>query len=192
MTNITRFISRTLHSQGRYLMDFSPNPTKDEKGEFFRVVFNSPILTDKIIDDLVASIVSVGAAYQKKMGQLKNQIACCYLQKLTLIFQYEVQIQSPDNFCNSNLAQTVGSDRDYFTFNFMARFYNQSERQKERGNVTFMQLCVFIYVFHSFSVTKVRITKPSGVQQGIMLDVATLRFSREGCTGPRLQHGGET
>lgn len=72
MTNITRFISRTLHSQGRYLMDFSPNPTKDEKGEFFRVVFNSPILTDKIIDDLVASIVSVGAAYQKKMGQLKN------------------------------------------------------------------------------------------------------------------------
>lgn len=65
MTPVTRFISRELHRQGRYLMDFSPNPKKDEKGEFFRVVFNSPILTDQVIDDLVKNIVSVGAGFKQ-------------------------------------------------------------------------------------------------------------------------------
>lgn len=60
-TPVTRFISRELHSQGKYLIDFSPNPdSNDQKGEFFRVVFNSPILTNEIIDDLINSIVTTG------------------------------------------------------------------------------------------------------------------------------------
>ncbi|CAH2352743.1 putative glutamate decarboxylase-like protein FG08083 [[Candida] railenensis] len=60
-TKVTRYISRKLHSQGKYLVDYSPNPTsQDGKGEFFRVVFNSPILTNKVIDDLVESIVAAG------------------------------------------------------------------------------------------------------------------------------------
>ncbi|KAK6202887.1 glutamate decarboxylase 2 [Scheffersomyces amazonensis] len=63
-TDITRFISRELHKLGKYLVDFSPNPSSvDNKGEFFRVVFNSPILTDKVIDDLVESIINVGEKY---------------------------------------------------------------------------------------------------------------------------------
>lgn len=64
-TDVTRFISRELHRRGRYLIDFSPNPDQDDNnGEFFRVVFNSPILTDKVIDDLVESIISVGKEYK--------------------------------------------------------------------------------------------------------------------------------
>lgn len=60
-TYVTRYVSRELHRAGKYLVDFSPNPGHDEQGEFFRVVFNSPILTDKVIDDLIASIVEVGS-----------------------------------------------------------------------------------------------------------------------------------
>ncbi|KAK6464645.1 glutamate decarboxylase 2 [Scheffersomyces coipomensis] len=68
-TDITRFISRELHKLGKYLVDFSPNPTakpkeNEERGEFFRVVFNSPILTDKIIDDLISSIIKVGKQFE--------------------------------------------------------------------------------------------------------------------------------
>lgn len=64
-TPITRYISRELHNQGKYLIDFSPNPTSnDNKGEFFRVVFNSPILTDVVIDDLIKSIVNVGKEFK--------------------------------------------------------------------------------------------------------------------------------
>ena len=65
-TEITRFISRELHKRGRYLVDFSPNPTdKNNEGEFFRVVFNSPTLTDSVVDDLINSIIEVGAEYKK-------------------------------------------------------------------------------------------------------------------------------
>lgn len=62
-TEVTRYVSRELHRQGKYLMDFLPNPAQDGHGEFFRVVFNSPILTDTVVDDLVASIVEVGASF---------------------------------------------------------------------------------------------------------------------------------
>lgn len=60
-TAVTRYVSRELHSRGRYLVDFSPNPDDNTHGEFFRVVFNSPILTDSVVDDLVESIVAVAA-----------------------------------------------------------------------------------------------------------------------------------
>lgn len=56
----TRVISRELHSKGKYLVDYSPNPDNHEGDEFFRVVFNSPILTDGVVDDLIKSIVEVG------------------------------------------------------------------------------------------------------------------------------------
>lgn len=60
-TEVTRYISRELHRRGKYLVDFSPNPAKnDNRGEFFRVVFNSPILTDAVVDDLIKSIIEVG------------------------------------------------------------------------------------------------------------------------------------
>lgn len=65
-TEVTRYVSRELHRQGKYLMDFSPNPNQDSHGEFFRVVFNSPILTDAVVDDLVESIVKVGEEYAEK------------------------------------------------------------------------------------------------------------------------------
>ncbi|KAK6455783.1 glutamate decarboxylase 2 [Scheffersomyces xylosifermentans] len=69
-TDITRYISRELHKQGKYLVDFSPDPTNpDSKGEFFRVVFNSPILTDAVVDDLIASIISSGESYQQQSQQ---------------------------------------------------------------------------------------------------------------------------
>lgn len=59
-TEVTRHVSRELHRQGKFLMDFSPNPANNQHGEFFRVVFNLPILTDAIIDDLVESIERAG------------------------------------------------------------------------------------------------------------------------------------
>lgn len=59
-TPVTRFVSRELHKRAKYLVDFSTNPLDAHKGEFFRVVFNLPIITDKIVDDLVATIVDAG------------------------------------------------------------------------------------------------------------------------------------
>jgi Glutamate decarboxylase and related PLP-dependent proteins len=64
LTEVTRYISRELHHRGRYLVDFSPNPTNKSKGEFFRVVFNSPMLTDSIVDDLIANIIDAGEMYK--------------------------------------------------------------------------------------------------------------------------------
>lgn len=63
LTEVTRYVSRELHRQGKYLMDFLPNPSAEGHGEFFRVVFNSPILTDAVIDNLIASIVDVGSSF---------------------------------------------------------------------------------------------------------------------------------
>ncbi|KAI5959050.1 GAD2 [Candida pseudojiufengensis] len=65
-TEITRFISRKLHLLSKYLVDFSPNPNDDSKGEFFRVVFNSPILTDKTVDDLIENIINVGDEFKEQ------------------------------------------------------------------------------------------------------------------------------
>lgn len=64
-TDITRFISRELHRQGKYLVDFSPNPNGDNRGEFFRVVFNSPIINQSVVDDLIESIITTGSRLQK-------------------------------------------------------------------------------------------------------------------------------
>lgn len=64
LTDVTRYVSRELHKQGKYLVDFSPDTSKDTKGEFFRVVFNSPILTDKVVDNLVENIVAIGKQYK--------------------------------------------------------------------------------------------------------------------------------
>lgn len=64
LTPVTRYISRKLHTDGKYLVDFSPNPSASGNGsEFFRVVFNSPILTDRIVDDLLLSIVNAGKSF---------------------------------------------------------------------------------------------------------------------------------
>lgn len=61
-TLVTRYVSRELHRQGRYLMDYLPNPDDDTEGEFFRVVFNLPILTSDVVDDLVLRIEAAGKA----------------------------------------------------------------------------------------------------------------------------------
>ncbi|CUM65417.1 uncharacterized protein PRCAT00003055001 [Priceomyces carsonii] len=67
LTDVTRFISRELHKKGKYLVDFSPPPwTEGSRGEFFRVVFNSPILSDRTIDNLIAEIVASGKDYMKR------------------------------------------------------------------------------------------------------------------------------
>lgn len=60
ISEVTRYVSRELHKRGKYLVDFSPNTAAKKQDEFFRVVFNSPILTDKIVDDLVESIIEIG------------------------------------------------------------------------------------------------------------------------------------
>lgn len=62
-TPVTRYVSRELHRQGKYLMDFSTNPLSHEQGEFFRVVFNLPVLTDAFVDNLVKNIVDVAEGY---------------------------------------------------------------------------------------------------------------------------------
>ncbi|ODV76758.1 PLP-dependent transferase [Suhomyces tanzawaensis NRRL Y-17324] len=63
-TEVTRYVSRELHSSGKFLVDFSPRPQSkkggEDRGEFFRVVFNSPILTDRVVDELIAGIIEAG------------------------------------------------------------------------------------------------------------------------------------
>ncbi|ONH67370.1 Acidic amino acid decarboxylase GADL1 [Cyberlindnera fabianii] len=58
-TKTTRAIVKTLHESGRFLMDYSP-AAGIEGGEFFRVVFVSPIVSSDIIDDLYDAILEVG------------------------------------------------------------------------------------------------------------------------------------
>lgn len=65
-TPVTRFVSRELHRRGKYLVDFSTNPLSPAQGEFFRVVFNLPILTDVVARDLVLSIVDAAKGQQWK------------------------------------------------------------------------------------------------------------------------------
>ncbi|AOA62256.1 Putative glutamate decarboxylase [Komagataella phaffii CBS 7435] len=61
-TNATRYIATELHKHGKFLVDYSPNPddVDNQHGEFFRVVFNSPILDDKTIDSLIDLIEQTG------------------------------------------------------------------------------------------------------------------------------------
>lgn len=54
----TRRINDRLREDGKFLVDYNPDP---EKGEFFRVVINSPNVTRPLLDELVDSIVSYGA-----------------------------------------------------------------------------------------------------------------------------------
>lgn len=42
-TNATRFIAKRLHETGKFLVDYAPEHGKDSRGEFFRVVVNSPM-----------------------------------------------------------------------------------------------------------------------------------------------------
>lgn len=58
-TPVTRYVSRELHRRGKYLVDFSNNPLSPSKGEFFRVVFNLPILTDSVARDLALTVAEV-------------------------------------------------------------------------------------------------------------------------------------
>lgn len=62
-TEVTRFVSRELHRKAEFLVDFSTNPLSETQGEFFRVVFNLPILTDTIIDNLVQSIIDTAEGH---------------------------------------------------------------------------------------------------------------------------------
>lgn len=58
-SGITRIVLRELHKRGRFLVDYLPHPDKHDSEEFFRVVFNSPILTDEVVDDLIRGIEDV-------------------------------------------------------------------------------------------------------------------------------------
>lgn len=55
-TETTRRIVGELHRSGRFLVDYSP--AKGFPGEFFRVVFISPMLDAKFIDELYEAIIS--------------------------------------------------------------------------------------------------------------------------------------
>ncbi|GME66936.1 unnamed protein product [[Candida] boidinii] len=67
-TKTTRYIATKLHSTGKFLVDYAPNPddalTGNNRGEFFRVVFNSPIINSDIIDNLIDDIINIGSELQ--------------------------------------------------------------------------------------------------------------------------------
>ncbi|CCH42533.1 Glutamate decarboxylase [Wickerhamomyces ciferrii] len=58
-SKITREIVAKLHESGKFLIDFAPAHGVDT-GEFFRVVFVSPIVNSDIVDDLYSTIIEVG------------------------------------------------------------------------------------------------------------------------------------
>lgn len=64
MTTMTRKIAKELHQSGDFLIDFAPNPndllTRQDNGEFFRCVFNSPNITENLVDDLIDRIIQLG------------------------------------------------------------------------------------------------------------------------------------
>lgn len=61
--NCTRFISDTLHEQGKYLIDYAPYPEDTSKGEFFRAVFINPKLTTQYIDGIIEDFEKLGQVY---------------------------------------------------------------------------------------------------------------------------------
>lgn len=58
-TETTRSIAQTLKNNGRFLIDYSPAEGVPY-GEFFRLVFISPILTTDFVDELYDQIVQIG------------------------------------------------------------------------------------------------------------------------------------
>lgn len=59
-TRITRLIAHELHRSGKFLVDYAPEVGPNGRGEFFRAVVNSPIVTADTIDDLLDSIERLG------------------------------------------------------------------------------------------------------------------------------------
>ncbi|KAA8914433.1 hypothetical protein TRICI_002931 [Trichomonascus ciferrii] len=57
-STITHKISHELHRQGKFMIDFAPDPKG--RGDFFRVVIVSPIVSSCTVDDLLASIRQIG------------------------------------------------------------------------------------------------------------------------------------
>uniref|UniRef100_A0A060T3R8 ARAD1C35882p n=1 Tax=Blastobotrys adeninivorans TaxID=409370 RepID=A0A060T3R8_BLAAD len=57
-SQLTREIVEELHRRQRFLVDFAPDA--DGRGEFFRVVVNSPVVTSETIDALMEEIESIG------------------------------------------------------------------------------------------------------------------------------------
>jgi glutamate decarboxylase len=55
---ITHKVSHELHRQGKFMIDFAPDP--NGRGDFFRVVIVSPIVSSSTVDDLLASIRQIG------------------------------------------------------------------------------------------------------------------------------------
>ncbi|KAG7794623.1 hypothetical protein KL929_004691 [Ogataea haglerorum] len=68
-THVTRHIATRLHGSGQFLVDYAPNPddaaNNEDNGEFFRVVFNSPIVSSDVVDQLIDKIVEVGKTVPK-------------------------------------------------------------------------------------------------------------------------------
>lgn len=62
-TKVTRYIAKQLHQQGKFLVDFAPELGAEGRGEFLRVVINSPIVDAKTVDELISSIEKVGSTY---------------------------------------------------------------------------------------------------------------------------------
>ncbi|CDK25201.1 unnamed protein product [Kuraishia capsulata CBS 1993] len=69
-TAVTRTIATQLHSSGKFLIDYAPSPDgkpiKGCGGEFFRVVFNSPVVTNEVVDRLIDNIVAIGGTLSEK------------------------------------------------------------------------------------------------------------------------------
>lgn len=55
---ITRKVSHELHKQGKFMIDFAPDP--NGRGDFFRVVIISPVVSSTMVDELLASIRQIG------------------------------------------------------------------------------------------------------------------------------------
>lgn len=59
-TRITRQLVHKLHGSGKFLVDYAPEGGAKSRGEFFRVVVNSPILSSKTVDSLLELIEKIG------------------------------------------------------------------------------------------------------------------------------------
>lgn len=59
-TRITRLLVHKLHKSGKFLVDYAPEGGPQSRGEFFRVVVNSPTVSSETVDELLEAIETFG------------------------------------------------------------------------------------------------------------------------------------
>ncbi|ODQ66508.1 putative cysteine sulfinic acid decarboxylase [Nadsonia fulvescens var. elongata DSM 6958] len=62
-SEVTRRIAQELHKSGKFLVDYAPESGPNGRGEFFRVVINSPVVSSETVDSLIAEIEKIAANF---------------------------------------------------------------------------------------------------------------------------------